>query len=142
MGRGTRSFSARWRTDVLERLARRTERSPENRSRLSERYVDEGLRMDEHPGIVFRGGPGGRRAALPAGPDVWELISVAKSLDQEGDAAIVKTAELLNLTPAQVRTAVRYYGEFRDEIDERIERNAREAEAAEEAWEREQAALA
>jgi hypothetical protein len=63
MARGTRTFSARWDTDVLDRLKRRSELAGTNKSRLAERYVDEGTRMDEHPGIVFRGGPTGRRAA-------------------------------------------------------------------------------
>ena len=30
--------------------------------------------MDDHPGIVFRDGPTGRRAGLAAGPAVWEVI--------------------------------------------------------------------
>jgi hypothetical protein len=30
--------------------------------------------MEEHPGIAFRDGPSGRRAALAGGPDVWEAI--------------------------------------------------------------------
>ena len=41
-------------------------------------YVDEGTRMDEHPGIVFRGGPTGPRAALAGGPDVWERMTTLK----------------------------------------------------------------
>src|ERR1700680_500519 len=41
--------------------------------------VDEGLRMTEHPGVVFRDGPTGRRAGLAAGPDVWEVMRAVKS---------------------------------------------------------------
>jgi hypothetical protein len=41
-----------------------------------------------------------------------------------------------------VRTGVRYYSEYPKEIDERIRRNVEEADLAEEAWRREQAALA
>ena len=76
-GREPQTFSARWDADVLERLARRSELAGTNKSRLAERYVDEGTRMDEHPGIVFRGGPTGRRAALAGGPDVWEVMAEA-----------------------------------------------------------------
>jgi hypothetical protein len=36
----------------------------EAKSRTAERLIDEGLRMEDHPGIVFRDGPAGRRAAL------------------------------------------------------------------------------
>jgi hypothetical protein len=48
-------------------------RGKQTLSRLAERYVDEGRRMDEYPGIAFRGGPTGRRAALAGGPDIWEV---------------------------------------------------------------------
>lgn len=80
--------------------------------------------LNEHPGIVFRGGPTGRRAALAGGPDVWELIFTLKSGKARGEEAISATAELLNLTDSQVRTAVRYYGAFTNEIDRRIALNA------------------
>ena len=140
--RDTQTFSARWGTDVLDRLERRSEAAGTNKSRLAERYVDEGTRMDEHPGIVFRGGPTGRRAALAGGPDIWELMATLKSGEARGEEAIAATAELLNLTDSQVRTAVRYYGAFTDEIDRRIALNAEDADEAEAAWKREQAALA
>ena len=142
MASGTETFSARWSSEVVSRLKRRSEVVGTNKSRLAERYVDEGTRMDDHPGIVFRGGPTGRRAALAAGPDIWELMATLKSGEARGEAAIPATAELLGLTESQVRTAVRYYGAFPDEIDERIARNAKDADEAEEAWRREQAALA
>ncbi len=98
--------------------------------------------MDEHPGIVFRDGPAGRRAALGAGPDVWEVIATVKSGKARGDQAIADAAEVLDLTDAQVRTAVRYYAAFAEEIDRRIALNAEDADEAEAAWKREQAALA
>jgi hypothetical protein len=98
--------------------------------------------MDEHPGIIFRGGPTGRRAALAAGPDVWELVAALKSGKARGEKEISQTAELLNLTDSQVRSAVRYYGAFPDEIDRRIALNSEDADEAEAAWQRAQAALA
>lgn len=142
MARGTETFSARWSSEVVSRLKRRSEVVGTNKSRLAERYVDEGTRMDDHPGIVFRGGPTGRRAALAAGPDVWELMATLKGGEARGEEAIAATAQLLDLTQSQVRTAVRYYAAFPDEIDERIARNAQDADEAENAWRREQAALA
>src|SRR6476646_2287047 len=137
----TRTFSARWRTEVLDRLAERSERLGTNKSRLAERYVDEGTRMDDHPGIVFRSGPAGRRAALSNGPAVWELIATLKAGKARGEQAISATAELLGLTESQVRTAVRYYASFDEEIDRRIDLNTLDADEAEAAWKREQAAL-
>jgi hypothetical protein len=137
-----KTFSARWDAGVVERLDRRSELAGTNRSRLAERYVDEGTRMDEHPGIVFRGGPTGRRAAIAGGPDVWEAMATLKAGKARGEDAVAATADLLSLTELQVRTAVRYYSDYPEEIDERIRRNVEDADAAEAAWRREQAALA
>lgn len=138
----TRTFSARWQAAVVDDLARRSAAAGTSKSRLAERYVEEGLRADEHPGIVFRGGPAGRRAALAAGPDVWEVVATMRGADAKGEEAISVVAGILDLTIQQVRTALRYYGAFTEEIDQRIRRNVEEAEAAEAAWRREQAALA
>lgn len=140
--RDTQTFSARWGAEVLDRLKRRSELAGTNKSRLAERYVDEGTRMDEHPGIVFRGGPTGRRPALAGGPDVWEVMAALKGGKARGEEAILATAELLNLADSQLRTAVRYYSAFTDEIDRRIALNTEDADEAEAAWKREQAALA
>jgi hypothetical protein len=30
--------------------------------------------MSDHPGVIFKDGPSGRRAALGYGPDIWEII--------------------------------------------------------------------
>ena len=57
-------------------------------------------------------------------------------------AAILYTTEHLNLPPTGVRSAVSYYAAYPAEIDEWIARNDAEAEVAEAAWRREQAALA
>jgi hypothetical protein len=142
MAHGTETFSARWDVDVLARLKRRSKLAGTNKSRLAERYVDEGTRMDEHPGIVFRDGPTGRRAALAGGPDVWEVMATLKGGEARGEEAISAAAELLGLTESQVRVVVRYYGSYPEEIDERVRRNLEEADAAEAAWRRGQAALA
>ncbi|HEV2858494.1 MAG TPA: hypothetical protein VGW80_08855 [Solirubrobacterales bacterium] len=122
-------------------MKHRSDLAGTNKSRLAERYVDEGTRMDEHPGVIFRDGPTGRRAALPGGPDVWEVMATLKGGEARGQKAIPATAELLNLTDPQVRAAVRYYAVFTDEIDRRIALNAEDADEAEAAWQREQAAL-
>jgi len=142
MARATRTFSARWGADVLDRLQRRSERDGINRSRLAERYVEEGMQMDEHPDVVFRDGPTGRRAGLAGGPDVWEVLMTLKGGKARGEKAIAATADLLSLGDRQVRAAVRYYAAFPDDVDERIARNVDDADEAEAAWRREQAALA
>ena len=52
------------------------------------------------------------------------------------------TAEYLDVPEQYVRAAVRYYADFRDEVDEWRERMRAIAEREEEAWRREQAVLA
>lgn len=137
-----RQFSARLDPAVLDRLERRGARVGLNKSRLAERYLDEGMRMDDHPGVVFRDGPSGRRASLAGGPDVWEVIAAIRASGLEGDAALAAAAEWGSLAAMQVRTAVRYYGEYREEIDQRIRRHVEDADASEEQWHRERTALA
>ena len=129
-----RQFSARLDADVVDRLEPRESRSGLNKSRLAERYIDEGVRMDDHPGIVFRDGPTGRRAGLAAGPDVWEIIGALRSSGLEGDEAIRATAEWSGLSVRQVRDAIGYYSEYPGEIDERIRQNQEEADAAQPRW--------
>lgn len=142
MTRPTRTFSARFDTKVLDRLEARGRLTGRSKSSLAERYVDEGTRMDEHPGIVFRDGPMGRRAALAGGPDVWEVVSVVQNAPEREERAVEHATDWLSLTAGEVITAVAYYGDFPDEVDERIERNREEADAAEAAWRRRRAALA
>jgi hypothetical protein len=108
---------------------------------LAERLVEEGLRMEEHPGIVFRDGPSGRRAALSTGPDVWELVRFVKGLRTRGASTVNKAARTLLLTPQQVETALGYYADFPREIDDRIRLDEEEAERAEASWRRRQTAL-
>lgn len=106
-------------------LARRAGRDGLSRQDLSRRYIAEGLRMDAHPGIVFRDGPAGRRAALAAGADVWQIIEVAKAFAGQAPAAAVqRTAEWLGLSPTLVQVAIGYYAAHRDEIETLIHRNA------------------
>jgi hypothetical protein len=101
--------------------------------------LSEWLRMESHPGIVFvKTVTGERRAALAAGPEVW---TVAEAWQQhparQGRPAEV--ADALGLTVDDVETALAYWAEYRDEIDELIERQQAAQDAALAAWERRQA---
>jgi len=123
---------------TVERLRTRAARVHVPPRTLAQRYVEEGLRMDEHPLVRFADGPAGRRARLVGtGSDVWEVIAAVK--DNDGDVAA--TAEYLRMPLGLVQAAVVYYGAFPAEIDEWIERNEREAAEAHTAWLAGQAAL-
>lgn len=137
----SRQRSFRWSTQTIEELDRRARARGESGTRLAERLVDEGLRMEAHPGIVFRDGPAGRRAGLAAGPDVWELVRFVRNLRSRGERAVRETARQLNLTPAQVETALQYYADHPDEIEDRISLDEEEADRAEAAWRRRQSVL-
>lgn len=131
----TTPLSIRFDDDVLERLRRRTRATPgATPSGLAQRLVDEGLRMVDYPGIVFRDGPTGRRAALAVGPDVWEVAVALGEIDERGERAVAAVAELLALPDEKVRLALRYYGAFAKEIDAEIAEANRASEEAESAW--------
>ncbi len=132
---------------VAERLASFASANPGmSLSSAANRLVDEALRMSEHPGIMFRPGPTGRRAALAGGPDVWEVVRAVKSArDAEPDIA---DDGLLGLvadntgTPLRlVRAAVRYWASYPEEVDAEISAADTAEQAAEQAWHREQQLL-
>ena len=124
-------FSLRLDDTTLERLSRRSGRTKLPPRSLAQRYVEEGLRQDEHPLVRFVDGPAGRRAGLiGTGLDVWEVIATAH--DNDGDTAA--TSEYLHLPTHLVEAAVSYYGAFPGEIDEWIEANAAESAEVHAAW--------
>ena len=101
---------------------------------LAQRLIDEGLRMADHPGVIFKDGPSGRRAALAYGPDVWEIIKFLREVDERGPAAIDAAAEVFAVDTSRINTAISYYGDYAGEIDAEIA-DADEASArAEAAW--------
>lgn len=115
-------------SETLAALRERSAETGEPIVRLAQRSVDEGMRLDRHPGIVFRGGPTGRRPAVAGGPDVWEVVSAARSAPERGDELDAALAERVGSSSDRIRVAVHYYAEFPDEIDRWIERVVEEAE--------------
>jgi hypothetical protein len=90
--------------------------------------------MADHPGILFKSGPSGRRAALAHGPDVWEVVKVLREVDERGPAAIAATAEILALDVSRVTLAVDYYSDYQEEIDIEIAAAEEASKRAEHAW--------
>jgi uncharacterized protein (DUF433 family) len=116
---------------TVERLGARAARRQMAPRTLAQRYIEEGLRMDDHALVRFFDGATGRRARLVGtGLDVWEVIAVVR--DNDGD--VHATADYLEISLGLVQAAVAYYGVFRLEIDESIELNARESQQAHAAW--------
>jgi hypothetical protein len=108
---------------VTERLGAYVARHPGvTRSAAAARYVDEGLRMDEHPGILFRDGPGGRRATVVGGPDVWEVVRDVKAARAaEPDLIDTELTAMLEdntgVPGHMIRTALAYWSAYPDEVD-------------------------
>jgi uncharacterized protein (DUF433 family) len=132
-----RSFRLAPRT--LELLDAAAATSRESRNALADRLLGEALRIEAHPLIRFQGGAAGWRRPLLVGTRlyVYQIISTLKASD--GD--VEEAASYLGLAPHQVRAALDYYADFRDEVEadaataERIERVERAR------WERRQHSL-
>jgi hypothetical protein len=101
---------------------------------LAQRLIDEGLRMADHPGVVFKEGPSGRRAALAYGPDIWEVIKFLREIDERGPAAVDAAAEVFAVDASRISTAISYYSDYADEIDVEIADADEASRRAEDAW--------
>ncbi len=103
--------------------------------------------MEDHPGVIFRDGPIGRRAVLIGGPDVREVIRSIKSArasepDLDADQVVSLVSTNSGVPARLVDTAIRYWAAYPDEIDVWIDEvDSFEAQALL-AWERRQDLLA
>ena len=137
----SRHLSVRVGEELFEQLEAQSRRSGQSRSAVAKQLLEEGLRMEQHPGIVFRSGPGGRRAGLIGGPDVWEVVGAIRGGDGGDADSLERIGERTGLAADQVGTALRYYADYTDEVADWIRRVEEEAERAEARWRREQALL-
>jgi len=131
----TTPLSIRFTPALLARLRQRANATPgASAAGLAQRLIDEGLRMADHPGVIFKDGPSGRRAALAYGPDVWEIIKFLREVDERGPGAIDAAAEVFAIDTSRIAAAVSYYGDFADEIDTEIAEADEASVRAEAAW--------
>jgi hypothetical protein len=131
----TTPLSIRFDAALLARLRRRASATTgSTTSALAQRLIDEGLRMADHPGVIFKDGPSGRRAALAYGPDIWEVVKFLREVDERGPAAIDAAAEVFAVDASRISTAISYYGDFVYEIDAEIAEADEASARAEAAW--------
>jgi hypothetical protein len=97
---------------------------------LLERLVMEGLDTLQHPGIIYRDGPTGRRAALAVGPDVWEVISALRYTSGSDEERVAVLAEQFGLHTRHIRTAIDFAAAHRVVIDEQVAANDAAADRA------------
>ncbi|MEX2620389.1 MAG: hypothetical protein WD250_09220 [Egibacteraceae bacterium] len=114
--------------ELTGRLARRAADEALSQTELVVALLDEGLKTRAFPGIVYREGPTGRRAALAVGPDVWEVIGTVTHVSGSGERKVANTARMLSLDERWVRLAIEFYSAFPDEVDARIAANEEAAE--------------
>ncbi len=131
-------ISVRLSDTTIVRLGTRARRVHLPPRTLAQRYVEEGLRMDEHPLIRFSDGPAARRPGRSGtAKDLWD--SGAGVRYNAGDAA--EAAGYLEIPLGLVQAAIAYYGAYTAEIDQLIEDNEQEATEAHAAYLAGQAAI-
>jgi uncharacterized protein (DUF433 family) len=81
--------------------------------------IEEGLRRDEHPLISFRDGEAGRRPVLLGTRlDIAEVIATIR----QNENSVEEAADYLETPVEHVEACVRYYADYKDEVDAWIER--------------------
>lgn len=123
MGKST--TSVRLDDELRQQLARMAAKEGTTVTDLIERFLREGLATAAHPGIVFKSGPSGRRAALAGGPDIWEIVGALRHTSGSEARRIARLAEQFGLHRRQIVIALNYAADHRGEIDARIEANER-----------------
>ena len=121
--------SVRFEPDTLTKLTTYANKHPGlSTSSAAAMLVEEGLRMDAHPGVVFRDGPSGRRAGLIQGPDVWEVIAAVRDVrgaepKLAAHDVVAAVSNLTGVSSVHVRIAVDYYSAYPTEIDADLDAN-------------------
>ena len=119
---------------TLAHLKRRVRESGLSQTELAERYLEEGLRLDEHSLIAFRDGAAGRRPGLHGSRlDVWQVVETVKQ-----NGSVEEAAAYLELPVEKVQAAMRYYADYTDEIDAWTARANALAEREQASWRRQQ----
>lgn len=108
-----------WLDEELKKLFAST---GEGRSEGLRRIVEEWWAMEHFPEIEFRDGVSGRRASVRGGPDVWEIIMVARDY---GDDRAGLQEHFDGLAPERLEQALAYAERFSEQIQQKIEENER-----------------
>jgi hypothetical protein len=123
------------------RLASRAAREGATATALLDQLIVEGIDQLDYPGIIFRGPAHDRRAALAAGPDVWEVVARLQGLDGSEEQRIDLLSAESDLHPRLIRIALDYAADHADDVRARIERNRAMAERSRQTSEQREALL-
>ncbi|MBF0327562.1 MAG: DUF433 domain-containing protein [Nitrospirae bacterium] len=102
----------------IERIAKQANREF---SSVTNELLDNAIKMQRVPGIVFSEGTTGLRARIAGtGIEVWELIATYKSVNND----LVRLRKAYHwLTEQQLRAAIGYYRAYPEEINSLMELN-------------------
>lgn len=123
-----RPTSFRLSEELLERIEAESRAEGASTTQLVSTMLDEGLKTRRFPGVVYRNGLLGRRAALVGGPDVWEVVRDLAAAPGRGMERVDNVVAESGLTTASVLLAADFYASFPDEVDALIEADERAAE--------------
>ncbi|MGO8959056.1 MAG: hypothetical protein ACLQFR_17060 [Streptosporangiaceae bacterium] len=123
-----RSTSFRISDAAKSRLASRAAHDGVTATALLDQLIVEGIDQLDYPGVIFRGPVHDRRAALAAGPDVWEIVARLQELDGPEERRIAVLSEESELHPRLIRVALDYAADHADDVRDRINRNRATAE--------------
>lgn len=85
--------------------------------------AEEWWTMQRFPAIAFRDGVSGRRAYLRGGPDVWEVVAVARDYGEDRDGFYEHFSPFA--TREMLDQALAYAARFPERVETMIERNRR-----------------
>jgi hypothetical protein len=137
-----RSTSFRISDAAKSRLSSRAAHEGVTATALLDQLIVEGIDQLDYPGVTFRGPAHDRRAALAAGPDVWEIIARLQELAGTEEQRITLLSEESDVHPRLIRIALDYAADHASEISERIGRNRAMAKRSHETARQRQALLA
>ena len=114
---------------LLREITRYAKRRRIGPSEALRAIVDECVTMAKYPALEFRDGPAGRRPGLRGGPDVWELVMVARDAGSEAEA--LRGYFGPHLSAEAIGQALSYAGEHREDVEVWLEENDRLGEELE-----------
>jgi hypothetical protein len=136
-----KSTSFRISDTAKSRLTARAAHDGVTATALLDLLIVEGIDQLDYPGVIFRGPAHDRRAALSAGPDVWEIVARLQELDGSEERRITVLCEESELHPRLIRVALDYAVDHASEIRDRISRNRAMAERSRNAAQQREALL-
>ncbi|MBV8526701.1 MAG: hypothetical protein JOZ75_00140 [Candidatus Dormibacteraeota bacterium] len=119
--------------ETLRGIEREANRTGRPLTTLAGDLLEEGLAMRLYPGIAYREGAAGRRPAL-IGHRI-DVHQVVETVREEG-GGLERAASYFRVPVGLVRSAMEYYADHKDAVDQWIAREREYASDAEERWRR------